>query len=81
MVPNIRWDGDPNSVKECAESLIAPNPVMFTKIGERQIPKYKPGCMGKLSQIDLNCSFVGWHYSGVSITHVVDQSERLAELF
>ena len=81
MVPNIRWDGDPNSVKECAESLIAPNPVVFTKIGEKQIPKYKPGYMSKLSQMDLNCSFVGWHYSGVSITHVVDQSERLAELF
>ena len=81
MVPHNRWDNDLNSVQECAESLLATNPIIFKKIGERKIPHYKPGHMSKLSQISLDCSYVGWSYSGVSITHVIDQSERIAELF
>ena len=81
MVPHNRWDKNSNSVQECAETLLAENPVMFKKIGERKIPNYKPGHMTKMSQISLECSFVGWYYSGVSITHVIDQSERIAEFF
>ena len=81
MVPHNRWDKNLNSVQECAEALLAENPVMFKKIGERKIPNYKPGHMTKMSQISLECSFVGWYYSGVSITHVIDQSERIAEFF
>ena len=81
MVPHNRWDKNLNSVQECAEALLAENPVMFKKIGERKIPDYKPGHMTKMSQISLECSFVGWYYSGVSITHVIDQSERIAEFF
>mgnify|MGYP005655052815 CR=1 FL=1 len=54
---------------------------MFTKIGERRIPKYKPGYMSKLIQIDDSLSYAGWNYSGVAITHVVAEAERIAELF
>ena len=81
MVPHNRWDKETGSVLKCAESLLAHNPVIFKKIGERKIPSYTPGHMAKLSQISLECSYVGWSYSGVSITHVIDQSERIAELF
>ena len=69
------------SVQECAENLLAPNPVLFEKIGDRTIPRYKPGHMGKVAKINPKCTYVGWHYSGVAITHVVDQAERIAELF
>ncbi len=81
MVPHNRWNKDSNSVQECAESLLANNPVIFKKIGERKIPNYKPGHMARISQISPDCSYAGWSYSGVSITHVIDQSERIAELF
>ena len=81
MVPDVRWDGDLKSVQECAENLLAPNPVIFEKIGDRTIPRYKPGHMGKVAKINPKCTYVGWHYSGVAITHVVDQAERIAELF
>lgn len=81
MVPHKRWNDDIDSVKESAESLIAKDPVIFTKIGERAIPRYKPGHLSRMAKIESKCSYAGWFYSGVSITHVVDQAERIAELF
>ena len=81
MVPHCRWDKDDSSIKKCAESLIAPNPEIFAKIGEREIPKYEPGHMSRIEKMETTCSYAGWCYSGVSITHVVDESERIADLF
>lgn len=81
MVPHNRWDGDEKSVLDCANNLLSKDPVLFTKIGERRIPKYKPGYMSKLIQIDDSLSYAGWNYSGVAITHVVAEAERIAELF
>tara|TARA_B100000003_G_scaffold30865_1_gene24860 strand:+ start:1320 stop:2573 length:1254 start_codon:yes stop_codon:yes gene_type:complete len=81
MVPHCRWDKDDSSIKKCAESLIAPNPEIFAKIGEREIPKYEPGHMSRMEKMETPCSYAGWCYSGVSITHVVDESERIADLF
>ena len=81
MVPNNRWSGDDESVRISAESLLAKEPVLFKKIGERRIPSYMPGHLSKMSQMNHEWSYSGWSYSGVSITHVADQAERIAELF
>ena len=81
MVPHNRWDKDEQKVIQCAEKLLAKNPVLFVKIGERKIPSYSPGYMTSLNQLDKDCSYAGWSISGVSITHVVDEAERFAELF
>ena len=81
MVPHNRWDKDEQKVIQCAEKLLARDPVLFVKIGERKIPSYSPGYMTSLNQLDKDCSFAGWSISGVSITHVVDEAERFAELF
>ena len=81
MVPNQRWKGDNESVRISAESLLASDPVLFKKIGERKIPSYTPGHLSKMNQLNPEWSYAGWQYSGVSITHIVDQAERIAELF
>ena len=81
MVPHSRWDNDETSVLACAEKLLAEKPVLFTKIGERKIPRYKPGYMASIATISPDFSMIGWAVSGVSITHVVDEAERVAELF
>jgi protoporphyrinogen oxidase len=81
MVPHNRWDNNEQKVVECAEKLLAKDPVLFVKIGERKIPSYPPGYMADLKQLNNDCSYAGWSISGVSITHVVDEAERFAELF
>ena len=81
MVPHNRWDGKEQSVLSCAEGLLADEPDLFVKIGERKIPKYQPGYMAKIAKWQGDESYVGWSVSGVSITHVVDEAERVAELF
>jgi protoporphyrinogen oxidase len=81
MVPHNRWDGNTKSIISHAEKLLGPNPVLFSKIGERKIPRYKPGYMGELSKSKAEHNLIGWFASGVSITHVVCEAERIAELF
>lgn len=81
MVPHQRWDGTEESVLSCAEQLLAPNPVIFSLIGSRQIPKFPPGYMSKMSKAALDHTYVGWGATGVSITHVVAEAERLADCF
>tara|TARA_Y100001980_G_C14556132_1_gene346550 strand:- start:439 stop:1701 length:1263 start_codon:yes stop_codon:yes gene_type:complete len=81
MVPHNRWDMREDSVLECAEKLLGDNPVLFSKIGQRKIPRYKPGHLSSLYHKSSNYSTLGWTVSGVSITHVVDESERISELF
>ena len=81
MVPHKRWDEDDNKILEFAELMLAKNPVIFEKIGHRRIPRYAPGHLSRMSGLKAKYSCVGWCYSGVSVNHVVDQSERVAELF
>ena len=81
MVPHNRWDKDEQKVLDVAEKLLAKDPVLFVKIGERKIPRYLPGFMANLKQLSSDFSHAGWSISGVSITHVVDEAERFAELF
>ena len=81
MVPHNRWDKDEQKVLDVAEKLLAKDPVLFVKIGERKIPRYLPGYMANLKRLSSDFSHAGWAISGVSITHVVDEAERFAELF
>ena len=81
MVPHDRWDGNEESVLLHAKKLLADKYVLFSKIGERKIPRYKPGYMSKISNFGNDRNLVGWSVSGVSITHVVCEAERIAELF
>jgi len=81
MVPHSRWNGDEQTVLSCAENLLGINPELFVKIGERSIPRYQPGYLRNIAGLDKSYSQVGWAVSGVSITHVVDEAERVAELF
>ena len=81
MVPHQRWDSNEDSVISCAEDLLAPNPVLFSLIGTRKIPKFRPGYMAKMSTASLSHTYVGWGATGVAITHVVAEAERLADCF
>ena len=82
MVPHERWDGDEDSVKQAlGQILTEADPILFTLIGERSIPRYLPGHLQTVAKKQSECSQAGWSVSGVSITHVVDQAERIAELF
>lgn len=81
MVPHDRWDGNEETVLLHAKKLLAEKYVLFSKIGERKIPSYKPGYMSKISNFGNDRNLVGWSVSGVSITHVVCEAERIAELF
>ena len=51
MVPHNRWDKDEQKVLDVAEKLLAKDPVLFVKIGERKIPRYLPGYMANLNQL------------------------------
>ncbi len=79
MVPHTRWNQSNDSVLSCAEQLLAAKPAIFSCIGTQKIPTYKPGHMQNIKQTTLDCTYVGWGVSGVSITHLVAEAERLAE--
>ena len=61
--------------------LCEAEPVLFEKIGERTIPSYPPGYMASLASSSPKFTRAGWFYSGVSVTHVVAEAERIAEAF
>lgn len=82
MVPHSRWNGDHQSIKECAHELLSSSKsVIFHHLGERKIPSYPPGHMNQVSQQNDTFTRAGWAFSGVSITHVIAEAERIAALF
>ena len=56
-------------------------PVVFEHIGVRRIPSYPPGYMASLMSEDQSFTRAGWFFSGVSVTHVVAEAERIADRF
>ena len=81
MVPHERWDQEDSTVKNSLPVFFGKNKsVLFENIGTRIIPRFKPGHMDKISKLSYDFTYLGWSVSGVSITHVVDEVERLAEL-
>ena len=82
MAPHARWEGDEKEIKHSIEQLLSKEePVLFRNLGVQTIPSYPPGYLRDLSFDSQGCSFVGWGVSGVSVTHVVDEAERVSELF
>lgn len=82
MAPQTRWNGDEDKIRASLQDLLTDKePVLFRNLGVQTIPSYPPGYMQGLSEKPIDCSYVGWGVSGVSITHVVDEAERVAELF
>ena len=56
-------------------------PVLFEHIGARKIPSYPPGYMATLSVENPEFTRAGWFFSGVSVTHIVVEAERIASMF
>ena len=80
MAPSSRSSSE-EAVRACLKQILTHSePVIFKKIGTRKIPIYAPGYMSKL---DINREYTraGWFYSGVSVTHVIAEAERIADLF
>ena len=81
MVPHDRWDQDNLTVRKSLSEFFGKNePVLFENIGTRIIPSFKPGHMDRISKLSYEFTYLGWSVSGVAITHVVDETERLLEL-
>ena len=80
MAPSSRSSSE-EAVRTCLKQILTHSePVIFQKIGTRKIPIYAPGYM---SNLDINKEFTraGWFFSGVSVTHVIAEAERIADLF
>ena len=80
MAPSSR-SSDEEAVRTCLKQILTRSePVLFKKVGTRKIPIYEPGYM---SQLDKNREYTraGWFFSGVSVTHVIAEAERIADLF
>ncbi len=82
MVPVSSWSGDEQEIMNCLKEIfVSADPVIFEKIGHCSIPSYEPGYMRRISETKLDFSITGWGGSGVSIVHVVDEAERISEMF
>lgn len=78
----VNRNSSKEDVKLCLKQVLSPNePVLFEHIGSRKIPKYPPGYMHNLAQVNDGFSRAGWYYSGVSVTHIVAEAERISSLF
>ena len=80
MVPSNRFDGNNQSIKNSLKNILTQEePDLFEFIGKRRIPKYPPGHLLEISKMKEKHSWIGWSAAGVSITHVIDECERLVE--
>ena len=55
-------------------------PVLFEVLGTRRVPHVRPGHMRRVAEHAAPWSWIGWSATGVAITHVVSEAERLADL-
>lgn len=81
MSPVARGATEEDVKRSLRTYLCEADPVVFEKIGERRIPSYAPGYMASLEVSNPTFTRAGWFYSGVSITHVVAEAERIADVF
>ncbi len=81
MVPHARWDGEERSLRQAVETMLCPaGPVLFEVLGTRRVPHVRPGHMQRVAEHAAPWSWIGWSATGVAITHVVSEAERLADL-
>ena len=81
MVPHVRWDGEEGSLRKTVKQMLCPaEPVLFEVLGTRRVPHVRPGHMQRVAEHAAPWSWIGWSATGVAITHVVSEAERLADL-
>ena len=81
MVPHARWDGEEGSLRTTVKQMLCPSePVLFEVLGSRRVPHVRPGHMQRVAEHAAPWSWIGWSATGVAITHVVSEAERLADL-
>ena len=81
MVPHARWDGEEGSLRKTVKQMLCPaEPVLFEVLGTRRVPHVRPGHMQRVAEHAAPWSWIGWSATGVAITHVVSEAERLADL-
>lgn len=81
MSPAARGATEEDVKRSLSTYLCDAHPVVFERIGERRIPSYPPGYMASLSTDEPAFTRASWFFSGVSVTHVVAEAERVAEAF
>ena len=81
MVPHARWDGEEESLRAALRKVLCPaEPVVFEVLGTRRVPRVDPGHMQRVAEHAAPWSWIGWSATGVAITHVISEAERLADL-
>ena len=81
MAPRSR-EGDEAAVRNSLKQILSgKEPILFKKIGQRSIPSYNPGYMSTFDDNNRSFTRAGWFFSGVSVTHVVAEAERIADKF
>jgi protoporphyrinogen oxidase len=81
MAPAVRSSSHEEVKASLRHLLSESTPVVFEHIGVRRIPTYPPGYMASLMTEDQAFTRAGWCFSGVSVTHVVAEAERIADRF
>ena len=81
MSPSAQTGSEDDVRAALRQLLCEARPVLFEKIGERSIPSYPPGYMASLDPSKPAFTRAGWFYSGVSVTHIVAEAERIADVF
>ena len=81
MAPSARSSSHEEVKASLRHLLSESTPVVFEHIGVRRIPSYPPGYMASLMSEDQSFTRAGWFFSGVSVTHVVAEAERIADRF
>ncbi len=81
MVPHSRWNGEEESVRAALRTMLCPaEPAMFEILGTRHVPPVGPGHMQRVAEHAEPWSWIGWSATGVAITHVISEAERLVDL-
>lgn len=81
MSPTLQTGSEDAVKASLAHHLSDAEPVVFEHIGVRSIPSYPPGYMDSLTTESADFTRAGWCFSGVSVTHVVAEAERIAAVF
>ena len=81
MVPHARWNGEEASIRAALRDALSPaEPRLFRVLGTQRVPALRPGHMQRVAEHAGPWSWIGWNATGVAITHVVSEAERLADL-
>ena len=81
MCPTTRSGTNEEIKRSLRSTLCDAEPAMFEEIGTRRIPSYPPGYMASIENNNPDMTRAGWFFSGVSVTHVVAEAERIADVF